>query len=83
MEEINKVNKYFLGFKINTNYLKTYQEVSVDNIPSSKEIYRVTDLPFAISIKDDKLVKEVEQDPRTTRAGKLLFTNNRYEPILS
>lgn len=87
MGKINDANKYFLGVKLNTNYLKvnktlTYEEASKLKIEKAT----VTDIPIEISKKelDNASFDKVSQEAALSqKSGQIAFSHCRIEPVLS
>ena len=52
VNKINDANKYFLGVKLNTNYLKVNKVVQYEEIAKlAADKVTISDLPFEISKK--------------------------------
>jgi hypothetical protein len=85
--KINDANKYFLGVKLNTNYLKVNKVVQYDEVAKlTVDKATVNDLPIEISKKDADLeaFNKVNQETALSqKSGQVVFSRSRLEPTLA
>lgn len=86
MQKINEANKYFLGVKLNTNYLKVNKEVKYEEIAKlTADKVAISDIPIEISKKSADLEafdKTNQEAALSQKSGQIVFSRARIEPTL-
>jgi hypothetical protein len=86
VDKINAANKYFLGVKLNTNYLKVSKEVKYEEVAKlTTDKTTVNDLPIEISKKNadyEAFEKTSQEAALSQKSGQIVFSRARVEPTL-
>lgn len=81
VDKINDANKYFLGVKLNTNYLKVNKVVQYEEISKlAADKVTISDLPFEISKKeldDDSFHKTSQAAALSQKSAQVAFSRAR------
>ncbi len=83
INKINQTNQYFLGVKLNTNYLKINKVVLYEDVSKyTNDKFTITDLPFEITTSKEAASSFEscnEAAVLKTKAAQILFSHGRVE----